>query len=98
MTSLSVSPLAVSPCLAASHSGQGRGEAVQFRAPGVSCSQSRQIQKNSPKGSCVMRFPLIFVLILILGLALKGIPGLVIAAAVLAVGYVFSLRLNPRTR
>ncbi len=45
-----------------------------------------------------MRFPAILIVILILSLAAGGMPGLIIAAVILAAGYLFSLRLNPRIR
>jgi hypothetical protein len=45
-----------------------------------------------------VRIPLVLILILFLGFALGGIAGLIVAVLALAVGYWFSLRLNPRIR
>lgn len=50
------------------------------------------------EGAFAVRFPGIFILILVLGLAVGGMAGLVIAAVILGVGYWFSVRLNPRIR
>lgn len=45
-----------------------------------------------------MRFPIILVAFLFLGLVFFGMVGLIGAAVVGAIGYWFSLRLNPRAR
>jgi hypothetical protein len=45
-----------------------------------------------------MRFPVLLIVILVAGFVVKGVAGLIVAAVLLAAGYLLSLRLNPRVR